>query len=140
MRVMVIVKATKDSEAGGIPSTEMMAEMGLYNEKLVNAGIMVSGDGLKPSSKGKRVHFDGTKRTVMDGPFDATEELVAGFWIWNVKDMAEAVEWAKRCPNPMPGPSDIEIRPFYEADDFGAEFTEELRNQEERLRDRLAKR
>jgi len=135
---MVIVKATKDSESGEMPSTEMMAEMGLYNEKRVNSGIMVSGDGLKPSSKGKRVHFDGTMRTVKDGPFDATEELVAGFWIWNVKDMDEAVEWAKRCPNPMPGPSDIEIRPFYEADDFGAEFTEELRNQEEQLRQKIA--
>jgi hypothetical protein len=140
MRVMVIVKATKDSEAGGTPSTEMMAEMGLYNEKLVNAGIMVSGDGLKPSSKGKRIHFDGTKRTVRDGPFGATEELIAGFWIWNVKDMDEAVEWVKRCPNPMPGPSDIEIRPFYEADDFGAEFTQELREQEDRLRQKIADR
>jgi hypothetical protein len=140
MRVMVIVKATKDSEAGGTPSTEMMAEMGLYNEKLVNAGIMVSGDGLKPSSKGKRIHFDGTKRSVSDGPFDATEELIAGFWIWNVKNMDEAVEWAKRCPNPMPGPSDIEIRPFYEADDFGAEFTQELREQEDRLRQKIADR
>jgi hypothetical protein len=140
MRVMVIVKATKDSEAGGMPSTEMMAAMGLYNEKLVNAGIMVSGDGLKPSSKGKRIHFDGTKRSVRDGPFGATEELIAGFWIWNVKDMDEAVEWAKRCPNPMPGPSDIEIRPFYEAEDFGAEFTQELREQEDRLRQKIADR
>jgi hypothetical protein len=140
MRVMVIVKATKDSEAGGMPSTEMMAEMGLYNEKLVDAGIMVSGDGLKPSSKGKRIHFDGTKRSVRDGPFGATEELIAGFWIWNVKDMDEAVEWVKRCPNPMPGPSDIEIRPFYEAEDFGAEFTQELREQEDRLRQKIADR
>ena len=140
MRVMVIVKATKDSEAGGTPSTEMMAAMGLFNEKLVNAGIMVSGDGLKPSSKGKRVHFDGTKRAVKDGPFDATEELVAGFWIWNVKDMDEAVEWVKRCPNPMPGPSIIEIRPFYEMGDFGEAFTAELQEQEDRLRKKLGDR
>jgi hypothetical protein len=140
MRVMVIVKATKDSEAGlkmDADTTAMFEAMGKYNEELVNAGIMVSGDGLKPSSAGKRVHFDGTKRSVTDGPFDATEELVAGFWIWNVKDMAEAVEWAKRCPNPMPGPSDLEIRPFYEAADFEALMTPELREQEDRLREKL---
>ncbi|MEX2202312.1 MAG: YciI family protein [Dongiaceae bacterium] len=140
MRVMVIVKATKDSEAGGMPSTEMMAAMGLFNEELVNAGIMVSGDGLKPSSNGKRVRFDGTKRTVTDGPFAATEELVAGFWIWNVKDMNEAVEWVKRCPNPMPGPSEIEIRPFYEMGDFGEAFTAELREREDSLRKKIADR
>ncbi len=136
MRVMVIVKATKDSEAGFKPSPEstaMLAAMGKFNEELVNAGIMVSGDGLKPSSAGKRVRFDGSKRTVTDGPFAATGELIAGFWIWNVKDMAEAVEWVKRCPNPMPGPSDIEIRPFYEASDFGEALTPELAEQEQRL-------
>ena len=115
----------------------MFEAMGKFNEELVNAGIMVSGDGLKPSSAGKRVHFDGTKRAVTDGPFKATEELVAGFWIWNVKDMDEAVEWVKRCPNPMPGPSDIEIRPFYEATDFEALMTPDLREQEERLRQKL---
>ncbi|MEX1109877.1 MAG: YciI family protein [Dongiaceae bacterium] len=140
MRVMVIVKATKDSESGQMPSTEMFAAMGKFNEELANAGIMVSGDGLKPSSKGKRIHFDGTKRTVKDGPFDATEELVAGFWIWNVKNMDEAVEWVKRCPNPMPGPSEIEIRPFYEATDFGETFTRELREQEDRIAKKIADR
>ena len=118
MRVMVLVKATKDSEAGTMPSTEMLTAMGKFNEELVNAGIMLSGDGLHPSAKGKRVAFDGANRTVIDGPFTATGELVAGFWIWQVKDMAEAVAWAKRCPNPMPGPSEIEIRPFYGTADF----------------------
>ena len=124
MRVMVLVKATKDSEAGLTPSaevTEMFEAMGRYNEQLVKAGIMLSGDGLKPSSHGKRIAFDGPGRLVIDGPFAETKELVAGFWIWQVKDMAEAVEWAKRCPNPMPGPSEIEIRPFFEAADL-AEF------------------
>ena len=139
MRVMVIVKATKDSEAGKLPRTEDMAAMGQFNEQLVNAGIMVTGDGLRPSSAGKRVRFDGTQRTVTDGPFDATEELIAGFWIWNVKDMDEAVEWVKRCPNPMPGPSTIEIRPFYEMEDFGEAYTDELREQEDRLRQKLSK-
>ena len=139
MRVMVIVKATKDSEAGKLPRTEDMAAMGQFNEQLVNAGIMVTGDGLRPSSAGKRVRFDGTPRTVTDGPFDATEELIAGFWIWNVKDMDEAVEWVKRCPNPMPGPSTIEIRPFYEMEDFGEAYTDELREQEDRLRQKLSK-
>src|SRR5215216_6286937 len=134
MRVMVIVKATADSEAGIMPSTELLAAMGAYNEELVNAGIMKAGEGLHPSVKGKRVAFDGPNRTVLDGPFAETKELVAGFWIWEVKDMAEAVEWVKRCPNPMPGPSEIEIRPIFEAEDFGAEFTPELRQQEERLR------
>jgi len=141
MRVMVIVKATKDSEAGlkmDADTTAMFEAMGKYNEELVKAGIMVSGDGLKPSSAGKRVHFDGSKRTVKDGPFGAPEELIAGFWIWNVKDMNEAVEWVKRCPNPMPGPSDIEIRPFYEAADFEALLTPELREQEDRLRQKLS--
>lgn len=140
MRVMVIVKATKDSEAGlklDVDTTAMFEAMGKYNEELVNAGIMVSGDGLKPSSAGKRVKFDGTQRTVKDGPFSATEELIAGFWIWNVKDMNEAVEWVKRCPNPMPGPSDIEIRPFYEAADFNELLTPELKEQEDRLRKKL---
>jgi hypothetical protein len=138
MRVMVLVKATKDSEAGAMPSTELLAAMGKYNEELANAGIMVSGEGLKPSSEGKRIAFDGASRTVIDGPFAATSELVAGFWIWQVKDMAEAVEWAKRCPNPMPGPSELEIRPVFEAEDFGEAFTPELAEQEERLRQRLA--
>jgi hypothetical protein len=112
--------------------------MGRFNEELVNAGIMVSGEGLKPSSAGKRIAFDGPSRTVIDGPFAATSELVAGFWIWQVKDMAEAVEWAKRCPNPMPGPSELEIRPVFEAADFGEAFTPELAEQEDRLRERLA--
>ena len=137
MRVMVMVKATGDSEAGIMPSTEDFAAMGRFNEELVEAGVMLSGDGLKPSSEGKRIAFDGPNRRVMDGPFPATSELVAGFWIWQVKDMAEAVEWVKKCPNPMPGPSEIEIRPFYEAEDFGEAFTPELAEQEERLRERL---
>ncbi len=119
MRVMVLVKATKDSEAGNLPTTELLDAMGKYNEELVNAGIMQAGEGLKPSSEGKRVAFDGPNRTVMDGPFAATNELVAGFWLWQVTDMADAVKWAKRCPNPMPGPSAIEIRPVFELDDFG---------------------
>lgn len=118
MRVMVIVKATADSEVGLMPSPELMAAMGAFNEELIKAGIMVSGDGVKPSRLGKRVRFDGDQRTVTDGPFPAVSELVAGFWIWNVKDMDEALAWVKRCPNPMPGPSDIEIRPFYEEADF----------------------
>jgi hypothetical protein len=138
MRVMVIVKATKESEAGEMPSQQMLAEMGKYNEELVKAGIMLDGDGLKPSSRGKRVHFSGTKRSVIDGPFAETKELIAGFWIWQVKSMEEAIEWVKRCPNPMPGDSDIEIRPFYETEDFGAEYTPELRAQEDRLREELA--
>ena len=117
-----------------MPSTELLEAMGKYNEELVNAGIMKAGEGLHPSAKGKRVAFDGPNRTVIDGPFAETKELVAGFWLWEVKDMAEAVEWVKRCPNPMPGPSEIEIRPLFEAEDFGAEFTPELREQEDRLR------
>ena len=138
MRVMVLVKATKDSEAGAMPSTELLAAMGKFNEELVNAGIMKAGEGLKPSSQGKRVAFDGASRTVIDGPFAATRELVAGFWLWEVKDMAEAVAWVKRCPNPMPGPSEIEIRPIYEAADFGEALTPELARQEDRLRDKVA--
>jgi len=118
MRVMVLVKATEASERGDLPEAEMFEAMGKFNDQLIAAGIMQTGDGLKPSSAGKRIAFDGAKRTVIDGPFSATRELVAGFWIWTVKDMAEAVEWAKRCPNPMPGPSELEIRPFYEAEDF----------------------
>jgi hypothetical protein len=134
---MVIVKATVDSEAGRMPETKMFEEMGRYNEELVKAGIMLAGDGLKPSSKGKRVHFSGSNRTVTDGPFAETRELVAGYWLWQVRSMEEAVEWVRRCPNPMPGDSDIEIRPLYEAEDFGAEFTPELREQEDRLRAQL---
>ena len=135
MRVMVIVKATKNSEAGGIPDTRMLAEMGAFNEQLLKAGIMLDGDGLKPSSAGKRVHFNGSKRSVVDGPFAETKELVAGFWIWQVRSIEEAVEWVKRCPNPMPGEeSDIEIRPFFEPEDFGDALTPELREQEARQR------
>jgi len=131
---MVMVKATAESEAGKMPSAELMAAMGAYNEQLVQAGIMQAGEGLKPSSAAKRVRFSGQKRTVVDGPFTETKELVAGFWIWNVQSMDEAVEWVKRCPNPMESDSDIDIRPVFEAEDFGAEFTPELRAQEERLR------
>ena len=138
MRVMVIVKATKDSEAGIMPSAELLTAMGKYNEELIKAGIMQSGDGLKPSSKGKRVAFDGAKRTVIDGPFAETKELVAGFWIWTVKDMAEAVAWVKRCPNPMPGPSEIEIRPFYEMADFADVATPDVAAQHDRNRETLA--
>jgi len=134
MRVMVMVKATAESEAGQMPSTELLAAMGNYNEELVKAGIMKAGEGLHPSSKGKRVRFSGPTRTVVDGPFAETKELVAGFWLWDVKSMDEAVEWVKRCPNPMTSDSDIEIRPLFEAEDFGAEFTPELQAQEERLR------
>jgi hypothetical protein len=135
MRVMVMVKATKDSEQGVMPTTELFEAMGKYNEELVKAGIMLSGDGLKPSSQGKRIAFDGPKRSVIDGPFAETRELVAGYWIWEVKDMAEAVEWAKRCPNPMPGPSELEIRPFYEMADFGEAATPEIVDRFERLRE-----
>jgi hypothetical protein len=133
MRFMVIVKATKESEAGEMPSTEMLTAMGKYNEELVKAGIMLAGDGLHPSSKGARVHFSGSKRTVIDGPFAETKELIAGFWIWQVRSLDEAIEWVKRCPNPMNGPSDIEIRQIFEAEDFGEAFTPELREQEKRL-------
>ena len=136
MRVMVMVKATKDSEAGLMPSTELLEAMGKYNEQLVNAGIMLAGEGLKPSSQGKRVAFDGASRTVIDGPFAETRELVAGFWMWEVKDMAEAVEWVKRCPNPMPGPSEIEIRPVYEMADFGEALTPEVAELHDRSREK----
>lgn len=138
MRVMVLVKATDDSEAGVMPPTELFEAMMKFNEELVNAGVMLGGDGLKPSSMGKRVAFDGPSRTVIDGPFAETRELVAGYWIWQVKDMAEAVEWVKRCPNPMFGPSEIEIRPFYEVADFGDAVTPELKEQEQRLRARTS--
>jgi hypothetical protein len=134
MRVMVMVKATKESEAGEMPGTELLAAMGSFNEELVKAGVMLAGEGLHPSSKGKRVRFSGKDRTVIDGPFAETKELVAGYWLWQVKSMEEAVEWVRRCPNPMAGESEIEIRRVFEADDFGAEFTPELRAQEERLR------
>jgi hypothetical protein len=135
MRVMVIVKATKNSEAGIMPSEKLLAEMGGYNEELVKAGIMLAGDGLHPSSKGKRIKFSGSRRTVVDGPFTETKELIAGFWIWQVRSMEEAVEWARRCPDPMPGEDgELEIRPIFEAEDFGEDFTAELREQEERLR------
>jgi hypothetical protein len=139
MRVMVLVKATKDSEAGAMPSTELLAAMGQFNEELVNAGILLTGDGLKPSAKGKRVAFDGPSRTVIDGPFAETRELVAGLWLWNVKDMDEAVAWVKRCPNPMPGPSEIEIRPVYEAADFGDALAPDLGKQLDRLREKTAR-
>jgi hypothetical protein len=139
MRVMVIVKATKDSEAGVMPSQQLLTDMGKFNEELVKAGVMLAGEGLHPSSKGKRVRFNGPKWTVIDGPFSETKELIAGFWLWQVKSIAEAVEWVKRCPNPMPGESEIEIRPVFEAEDFGAEFTPELRAQEDRVRDQAAK-
>ena len=135
MRVMVIVKATKNSEAGVMPSEKLLADMGKFNEELVKAGIMLAGDGLHPSKKGKRVRFSGGKKTIIDGPFSETKELVAGFWIWQVKSIEEAVEWVRRCPDPMPGEeSEIEIRPLFEAADFGEEFTPELRAQEERIR------
>ena len=137
MRVMVLVKATEASEAGTLPSTEDLEAMGRYNEELAAAGILQAGEGLHPSSGGKRVVFDGPERTVRDGPFAATGELVAGFWLWKVRDMAEAVEWVKRCPNPMPGRSEIEIRPVFEAPDFGDALTPELAEREDRLRDRL---
>lgn len=140
MRVMVMVKATADSEAGILPSTELLEAMGKYNEELVAAGVMLAGEGLKPSSQGKRVAFDGAGRSVIDGPFAETRELVAGFWLWEVRDMAEAVEWVRRCPNPMPGPSEIEIRPLFEAADFGEALTPELADQEDRLREKLADR
>jgi hypothetical protein len=134
MRVMVIVKATADSEAGRMPDTEMLAAMGRFNEELVQAGVMLAGEGLHPSSRGKRVLFSGAQRSVVDGPFAQTKELIAGFWLWQVASMDEAVAWVRRCPNPMPGDSEIEIRPVFEAEDFGAEFTPELREQEDRLR------
>ena len=135
MRVMVIVKATRNSEAGLMPGEKLLADMGKFNEELVKAGVMLAGEGLHPSSKGKRVVFSGGKKTVVDGPFAETKELVAGFWLWQVKSIEEALEWARRCPDPMPGEEAVlEIRPVFEAEDFGQEFTPELRAQEERLR------
>ncbi|QQX82981.1 YciI family protein [Cupriavidus necator] len=134
MRVMVMVKATSESESGKMPSTELLAAMGKFNEELVKAGVMLAGEGLHPSARGKRVRFSGDQRTVTDGPFPQTNELVAGFWLWQVESMDEAVEWVRRCPNPMESESEIEIRPLFEVEDFGAELTPELREQEERLR------
>jgi len=138
MRVMVIVKAGKDSEAGVMPKQKLLAEMGKFNEELVKAGVMLAADGLQPSSKGKRVRFAGEKRIVIDGPFTETKELIAGFWLWQVRSMEEAVEWVKRCPNPHEGESEIEIRQVFEVEDFGAELTPELRKSEERLRAKMA--
>jgi hypothetical protein len=140
MRFMVMVKATKDSEAGVMPSEKLLAEMGKFNEELAKAGVMLSGEGLQPSSKGARVRFSGAKRTVIDGPFAETKELVAGFWMWQVKSKEEAIEWVKRCPNPFSGESEIEIRQVFEAEDFGAEFTPELREQEARTRAQVEQR
>jgi len=137
MRCMVMVKATAESEAGVMPGEELLAAMGRFNEELVRAGVMLAGEGLTPSARGARVTFSGTQRTVTDGPFAETKELVAGFWLWQVKSMDEAIAWARRCPNPMEGESVIEIRPVFEADDFGEAFTPELREQEERLRAQL---
>src|SRR6195256_1152488 len=134
MRFIVIVKATKDSEAGVLPDKKILTEMGKYNEELVKAGVMLAGEGLQASSKGARIKFSGAKRTVVDGPFTETKELIAGFWLWQVKSKEEAIEWVKRCPNPMGEESEIEIRQVFEAEDFGAEFTPELRQQEDRLR------
>lgn len=139
MRFMVLVKADKDSEAGVMPSEQLLADMGKFNEELVKAGVMLAGEGLHPSSKGARVRFSGKDRTVIDGPFAETKELVAGFWIWQCASMQEAIDWVKRCPNPMMGESEIEIRPIFEAEDFGEAFTPELRAQEERLREEVAK-
>ena len=138
MRFMIIVKASKDSEAGVMPSEKLLAEMGKFNEELANAGVLLAGEGLHPSSKGVRVKFSGNIRTVVDGPFAETKELIAGFWLWKVKSREEAIEWVKRCPNPHNGDSEIEIRQVFEAEDFGAEFTPELRNQEERVRAQAA--
>ena len=137
MRVIVLVKATADSEAGVMPSAELIEAMGNFNKELVDAGIMRAGDGLKPSSQGKRVAFDGEQRTVIDGPFQAVSELVAGFWLWDVQDMNQALEWVKRSPNPMPGPSEIEVRPLYEPADFAEAMTSEQAGQEQRLREEL---
>ena len=138
MKFMVIVKASPESEAGKMPSEKLMTEMGKYNEELVKAGVLLAGEGLHPSSKGVRVQFSGSKRAVVEGPFGATGELIAGFWLFQVKSKEEAIEWVKRCPNPMESDSEIEIRQVFEADDFGAEFTPELREQEDRLREAIA--
>jgi hypothetical protein len=138
MKVMVIVKATKNSEAGMMPSQELLAAMGRYNEELVKAGVMLGGDGLHPSVKGKRIKFAGSQRTVVDGPFAETKELIAGYWIWQVRSMDEAVEWARRCPDPMPGEQgELEIRPVFEAEDFGEAYTPELRAKDEQLREAI---
>jgi hypothetical protein len=136
---MILVKADKNSEAGVLPDKKLLAEMGKFNEELVKAGVMLAGEGLQPTSKGARVKFSGSKRSVIDGPFVETKELIAGFWLWQVKSKEEAIEWVKRCPNPMKGESEIEIRQLFEAEDFGAEFTPELREQEERLRAQMGK-
>lgn len=138
MRFMIIVKATKDSEAGVMPSEKLLAEMGKFNEELARAGVLLAGEGLQPSSKGARVRFSGTKRTVTDGPFSETKELIAGFWLWQVKSKDEAIEWVKRCPNPHNEDCEIEVRQVFEAEDFGAEFTPELREREERVRAQVA--
>ncbi|MGC3974778.1 MAG: YciI family protein [Nitrospira sp.] len=138
MRFMIIIKATNDSEAGMMPSHQLLSEMGKFNEELVRAGVMLAGDGLHPSAKGARVRFSGTRRTVIDGPFAETKELIAGYWVWQCRSKDEAIEWVKRCPNPMPGESEIEIRQVFEAEDFGAEFTPELKEQEDRLRAQIA--
>lgn len=140
MRVMVIVKASKDSEAGVMPSEQLLAAMTKYNEELTKAGVLLAGEGLHPSAKGVRVLFSGAKRTVIDGPFAETKELIAGFWLWQVKSMEEAIEWLKRCPNPHPEETEVEIRPVFEADDFGAEFTSELRERESNLRAQVEQR
>ena len=134
MRFMILIKADEQTEAGVLPSEQLLTEMGAYNEELVNAGVMLAGEGLHPSSKGKRVRFANGKKTVLDEPFEDTEELVAGYWMWKVKSMQEAIDWVKRCPNPMPGESEIEIRRVFEAEDFGAEYTPELREQDDRIR------
>lgn len=138
MRFMILVKATRDSEAGVMPSQELLAEMGRFNEELVKAGVMLAGEGLHPSAKGARVRFSGKDRQVIDGPFAETKELVAGFWMWKCASLQDAINWVKRCPNPMPGDSEIEIRQVFEAEDFGEAFTPELREQEERLRAQAA--
>ena len=140
MRFMVIVKATKESEAGGPPDPQLMAEMGKFNEELHKAGIVLAAEGLQPSSKGARVRFSGRERTVTDGPFSETKELIAGFWLWQVRSLEEAIEWVKRCPNPMPGESEIEIRQVFEPEDFASFMPDEVREREERLREQLARR
>jgi hypothetical protein len=138
MRFMILLKSNKDTEAGVMPSEKLLTEMGKFNEELVKAGVMLAGEGLQPSSKGARVKFSGGKRTVIDGPFSEAKELIAGFWLWQVKSKEEAIEWVKRCPNPLDGEAEIEIRQVFEAEDFGADFTPELREQEERLRAQVA--
>jgi hypothetical protein len=140
MRVMVVVKGNEETETGVLPSTELLAEMGKYNEELVKAGIMLDGEGLHPSSRGVRIQFSGDQRNVVDGPFAETKELIAGYWVWQVRDMDEAIEWAKRCPNPTGGESVLELRPVFEAEDFGDNLTPELREQEERLRSQIEER